>query len=53
MIIESEPANSDLHQVVLRLGSFHTDEFHWLHRAPNGRIWAKGTSGIDLCTYCS
>ena len=25
MIIESEPANSDLHQVVLRLGSFHTE----------------------------
>ena len=25
MIIESEPADSDLRQVVLRLGSFHTE----------------------------
>ena len=25
MVIESEPADSDLRQVVLRLGSFHTE----------------------------
>ena len=55
MIIETEPVNSNLCQVVLHLASFHM-EMSFIgskHQAPNGRVLAEETSGMDLCTNCS